>query len=606
LGATEYTQARLVERARDTDVGIRKAFYSKNLEQEGMQLQQLSLEQRERILTWGLNDRDAGVRKACTKMLCENWIRKSSNGNIVEFLTHLDILGNGKAAEDSVKAFLSVHNNFVPPTETEVWENLLPETAFLLRVYCQHCAEQGNQDALEDLLPEVSKHVTLLQQYYGHVLEAEEAMESEDEVEDRKLAYDYILGQLLLIASHLDYADEVGRRKMFAYLRELVGSFSVDELHVPAIVDVMRSISVNSKDFSRVMVEIMTDLLQETGVNGPPRTPRKMTPQESQEQHYTKMFAMMRCLQIVRCMLTKTEGNLADMPSMDGLLNDLVIRAIKINDAEFAAVKSLGMHCLGLYCTMDKTLAQENMRVFIHAFCNSDHDELQVVAVKTIFDLVMLWGLPTFQAEQGVDIIRIFKRCLEHESGDVVTTAVEGVAKLFILRFITDEELLQALIVLYFHPLTADNPRVRQCLNVFFEAFSHSAFANKKLMARVFTPALINLSKIQASLSAADSAKMTPLLQMGQQMLDWTDVRRLVKPEDGVDEALHVQVFTLLTESTFVQRSTAKVFSQWLSRAHFVKTESLPALIAALDEVRKYSSDATATNAFKKYVYPWL
>ncbi len=592
-----------MERARDTDVGIRKAFYSKTLEQEGMQLDQLSLEYRERFLTWGLNDRDAGVRKACTKMLCENWIRKCSNGNVIEFLTHLDILGNGKAAEDSVKAFLSVHTTFAPPSDAEIWDNLLPETAFLLRVYCQYCVEKGNQDALEDLLPEVSKHVAHLQRYYGLALEAEEAMETEEEeVEEKKLAYDFILGQLLLMASHLDYADEVGRRKMFAYLRELVGSFSIDEVHVPAIVDVMRSISVNSKDFSRVMVEIITDLLQEADVNGPPRTPRKMTAQESQEHHYTKMFAMMRCLQIVRCILTKTEGSLADMPSMNGLLNDLVIRAIKINDAEFAAVKSLGMHCLGLYCTMDKTLAQENMRVFIHAFSNSNHEELQVVAVKTIFDLVMLWGLSTFQEEQGMDIIRIFKRCLEHDSAEIVTTAVEGVAKLFILRFITDEELLQALIVLYFHPLTADNPRVRQCLNVFFEAFSHSAFANKKLMTRVLTPAFTNLARIQASLDPMDRAQMTPMLQIGQQLLDWTDVRRLVKPEDEVDPGLHVEVFSALAASTYPQKSTARVFSQLLSRGYFGKTEGLPALVVAIDEVRKYSPDTTTSNAFKKYV----
>jgi condensin complex subunit 3 len=43
----------------------------------------LSIGNRERILRWGLRDRDPNVRKAATKMFAHKWVEQA-NSNILE------------------------------------------------------------------------------------------------------------------------------------------------------------------------------------------------------------------------------------------------------------------------------------------------------------------------------------------------------------------------------------------------------------------------------------------------------------------------------------------------------------------------------------------
>ena len=45
----------------------------------------LSIGNRERILRWGLRDRDANVRKAATKMFAHKWVEQA-NSNILEVI----------------------------------------------------------------------------------------------------------------------------------------------------------------------------------------------------------------------------------------------------------------------------------------------------------------------------------------------------------------------------------------------------------------------------------------------------------------------------------------------------------------------------------------
>ncbi len=71
----------IVERARDVDVNIRRYVYKKSLVDIG-DYRLFSISDRERILEWGLLDREESVREACTYLLNEIWIPKSNNSII--------------------------------------------------------------------------------------------------------------------------------------------------------------------------------------------------------------------------------------------------------------------------------------------------------------------------------------------------------------------------------------------------------------------------------------------------------------------------------------------------------------------------------------------
>jgi condensin complex subunit 3 len=114
----------------------------------------------------------------------------------------------------------------------DYWSNLTPERAFLARVFIEHCVNTKDNDRLEAALPVVTLLAFRIQQEYNKLLELlrqlEEhniaVMENEDEkkdvqLEEQAIDAELILGELLGLAVNLDYADEIGRRKMFQLIR---------------------------------------------------------------------------------------------------------------------------------------------------------------------------------------------------------------------------------------------------------------------------------------------------------------------------------------------------------------------------------------------------
>jgi condensin complex subunit 3 len=109
---------------------------------------------------------------------------------------------------------------------------LTPERAFLARVFVAHCIATKDEARLESALPVVTALAFRIQEGYNALLEdiqAEEERVERDEVgteearqkrEDERMDREFVIGEMLKLAVDLDYADEIGRRKMFQLVRE--------------------------------------------------------------------------------------------------------------------------------------------------------------------------------------------------------------------------------------------------------------------------------------------------------------------------------------------------------------------------------------------------
>jgi condensin complex subunit 3 len=84
LEQTRATILFIIERARDVDAINRRCVYSRSMNEIG-DFRILSIGNRERILRWGLRDRDTNVRKAATKMFAHKWVEQA-NSNILEVI----------------------------------------------------------------------------------------------------------------------------------------------------------------------------------------------------------------------------------------------------------------------------------------------------------------------------------------------------------------------------------------------------------------------------------------------------------------------------------------------------------------------------------------
>ncbi len=117
------------------------------------------------------------------------------------------------------------------------WETPTPEKTFLARVFVDHCISTKDATRLEEALPVVTMLAFRIQGVWGELIGAMQAEEEEmflrggegmggEENEGRarreeeRADMEFVVGEMLRMAVNLDYADEIGRRKMFQLVRE--------------------------------------------------------------------------------------------------------------------------------------------------------------------------------------------------------------------------------------------------------------------------------------------------------------------------------------------------------------------------------------------------
>lgn len=177
----------------------------------------------------------------------------------------------------------------------EYWASLTPEKAFLARVFVDHCISVKDDNRLEAALPVVTALAFRIQDAYNDLIkriqeEAEDdflmsgmerTSEEEEEharKEEERIDREFIIGEMLRLAVNLDYADEIGRRKMFQLVRTYtaclaagvcsifypVGDMISQEVLPDGLVarclDVLRILSPNERDLIRVVVEVVHEL----------------------------------------------------------------------------------------------------------------------------------------------------------------------------------------------------------------------------------------------------------------------------------------------------------------------------------------------------------
>lgn len=132
---------------------------------------------------------------------------------------------------------------------------MTPESAFLAKVLIKFLQkDQTLDERLDSILPEVTRHAFNLKYYNDLYRSAPQETAQE---------YEFITSQMLETAMYLDYADEVGRRKMFELLRDILKSCELSDDHLSKIVKIFRLISLDERDFTRTIIEIISDIQEQ-------------------------------------------------------------------------------------------------------------------------------------------------------------------------------------------------------------------------------------------------------------------------------------------------------------------------------------------------------
>ncbi|EMC94276.1 hypothetical protein BAUCODRAFT_26438 [Baudoinia panamericana UAMH 10762] len=649
----------LLERARDADASTRRALYARLLPALG-DFRYLSLTHREKLLRWGLRDRDENVRKATARLFRERWIEdcaakpaeeledgpqeeqpKVSNqaadpslDALLELLERIDVVnsgGEGGIAQIAMKEFWEGRPDYVeyvsfPDT---FWEDLTPELAFVVRSFNDFCRSSGKEDGydgprmldgmLADKLPEVTMFGFLLEREIAKLLETvQAAAEGEDgDAEEMCVQREFVVEQMLHMALTFDYSDEVGRRKMFALMREALAHADLPEEATRLVVEVLRLVcgvdAKGEREFCGVVVEAIAEVhdilgeeeevaedstsvddsfhsatehhIDDGAVQGKrskkKRTVTRETAEADEGKALREIVVNMKCLHIALCMLQNVQCELEENASLVTMLNNLVVPAVRSQEAP---LRERGLCCLGLCCLLGKNLAEENLTLFLHCFAKG-HPALQTIALQIIADILITH--PSLLAEPPIDpntttateqppmenmlqkqVLKAFSRSLKSDDHAVQSTGATAVAKTMLSRLITDKDLLKQLVIAYFDPDTAGNAHLRQSLSYFLPVYCHSRPENAARMAGIATGVIGKLATLREAMldeAEADSGgegaegEMVKLSVVGTMLVDWTDPRKIVGFAEAAVEVGAGETHFLLAEAVFDRLNTSQV-----------------------------------------------
>ncbi len=463
LPLTPTTLPFLLERARDQDPPTRRALYSRLLPALG-DFRHLSLSMREKLLRWGLRDRDENVRRAAGRLFRECWIEDCAgtraaveNGDagtaetgkkrertppnfdaLLELLERIDIVNAG--AEDGValEAMLGFWEGRpdyrdAVTFEASFWETLSAESAFVIRSFNHFCRQEQQQQQqqgssgryevlLEEKMPEVTRFAFYMERYINRLVEIRKqgeaqqkdgtSMNVDDDNEDQDtVELEFIVEQLLHIAQTLDYSDEVGRRKMFALMRETLATPELPDEATKLVIELLKILcgaDSSEREFCGVVLEAVAEVhdslvpdddgrsqvvgqeeeddsfhsarseMSEESNGAPPyaslnglsskkgssnagRRQRKVSEKtikagggvedDEETKAIRQIIVNMKCLHIAQCMLENVEGPLQENGHLVSMLNNLVVPAVRSHEAP---LRERGLLCLGLCCLLDK------------------------------------------------------------------------------------------------------------------------------------------------------------------------------------------------------------------------------------------------------------
>ncbi|KAJ3075576.1 hypothetical protein HDU98_007686 [Podochytrium sp. JEL0797] len=430
----------LLQRANDVDVGVRRMLYQK-ISACVHDMLDLPREVRTALLAVGLKDRDAGVRKKCKSMLCDVWW-KAQSWNAISFLKELDV--RTVAAEEALVALISANLITVDFMTEDMWdEHLTLEFIFFANIYARCLYEKKSEDQLQDFLPSLT-HVSVLLQRFGNLI-----ANPPPEMEESELkAIEFVLSRVLQMTQWCEFAmDEAGRRGVEACLSKLMVLEDLPTENLQHIIKILQKMSVKEADVILVVADAVSGILEAS---------EDAVLDDEMDPMMHKLLVQMQCLEIIRALLEQMQRHPYKDTSFLMLLHRFIIPSVRNDNA---LLRQTGIQCLGLACYVDRTLALENANLFLHAFQVEENDgkklvlqveffsevvgclHLKSATMQILFDLILVHG----SAVVDLTAVQAFiLACLQHEDPGLLTLAAEGATKLLMMKFIANEQILEA------------------------------------------------------------------------------------------------------------------------------------------------------------------
>ncbi|XP_021891409.1 condensin complex subunit 3 isoform X2 [Carica papaya] len=437
LPPSNSTSQAIIDATLDVSEYVRKAAYC--VLANKFPLQSLSIKLRTIILQRGLVDRCVAVSNECLKLMKDQWLTKSCNGDPVELLKYLDVETYESVGESVMVALLSsgsvkLHecgsiqqyissacdqNGGSSTLSTLSIQLMEPEVALYWRTLCRHlqmkAQEKGsdaaatmgteaavyaaeasdNNDLLEQILPAtVSDYVSLVK---AHI--------------DAGPNYRFASRQLLLIGSMLDFSDVTIRKVASSFVQDLLQmpleheidengnniiigdgiNLGGDKDWAGAVSVLVRKVHAAAGEFEEILLGVVEELAKPC---------RERTADFMQWIHSLAITGLL--LEGAKS-LRWIQGKATDSAE---ILHTLLLPAAKHVHLD---VQRIAIRCLGLFGLLENKPSEELVKQ-LRLSVTKGPPPISIMACKALIDLGMWHGPQEVDKAMGKDLLSQFEK----------------------------------------------------------------------------------------------------------------------------------------------------------------------------------------------------
>ncbi|KAF5902194.1 condensin complex subunit 3-like isoform X1, partial [Clarias magur] len=615
IAPSALTLPKIYRRTRDVKEKVRKLAYQ--VLAEKVHIRALTIAQRVSLLQQGLNDSSASVKEVVKQTLIPSWLRLLQ-GDVLQLLHRLDV---ENCADTAISA---LHTHFSMATTPDDLLSaaklddrcLIPvvaltcENVLYWRALCEFVKSKGDEgeELLDKLLPEPA----LFAEYLYSFMKTLPAMCDDDRADltqlESVMMKEFISQQLIQLVDCLDTAEEGGRKRVLAVLKEmlvlpntplslisqlvqrLMGIIRDDQQRITTVAEIISDVRepivpvtqtedenekrkrqvrlaevkvcimeckqqledcISAQDFGRAaelkssiteLEDLRNQLVQETTHTEP-----------AKEQHTEKFLVsglelsnvsalsfikndpetLLKCLTMCTEALKQMSINRGICPTINALLDSLVLPCVSNSNA---AVRNMAVVCLGTAALHSKDLAKTHL-VLLLQITQLDEPKIRISALRAVVDQLLLNGLDilgdssasqqtqTSSGPDGIDgpaeeednpiqsILKLLAEFLDSEICELRTETAECVCKLLYCGRIVSVKLLTRLILLWYNPLTEEDQKLRHCIGVFLQLYTHAHRTHQECVEESFIPTMRTLFNAPATspLSEIDTNNVAEL-----------------------------------------------------------------------------------------------
>ncbi|XP_076461529.1 condensin complex subunit 3-like isoform X2 [Babylonia areolata] len=705
------TLVAILERTRDVKDTVRQAAFT--VVADKIPMKALTISQRVQLLQQGLNDRTESVRRVCVSKMVQGWLR-SSEGNVLDLLHGLDVENSTQVCRDMLQHLFSdapiadlianfslLNDQCVIPAD-----KLTCESAMYWRELCSYVHKAGTdyEQHLDMVLPACLNFCSYLNRVVGELVGCGDL--------DRQLELEFIIQHLLHLFSCMDLSDQACRKAVEKLLHQMLLSHHVGYSLVEHILPCLRSLHSSPHSLATYLAETVAEIRQpitivETSVGAEERRKidlqvakvrvelnqaREEMEQSVQRQEFQRAaelkeaiarleqeraalldssepllqevrtekndaVTVVKCLTII-CEMLESLPLQTLTPTLHMLMETQILPGMASQEA---SVRNLSVKAIGMCCQLKRDMVMLHLPVLMQA-SQVDVECVRVTAVKSLFDLIHVFGLGAFHdvdsdttknddndddADRTVDsdssrdlmqttvqseaavtmeieggehsesgwsktasnLIAILTSALDSESGELRSVVAEGLAKLLMSGRVFSPALLSRLLLLWYNPLAEDDAQLRHTLGTFFPIFAFTNSANQELFEEAFLPTLRTIVNAPTT-SPLNSVNPTNVADF---LVELTHAQRLLSAQSNTavvrdnpcHDSLAVKVCNeiLSNPQSFQLRLWTRVLKQLcLSPDNLTHLKHLAVLCQQMLEVVKEKNSIKAVEKFHKTV----